>query len=146
MFSLWENFGLIGVCLGGGFLPASRSFTLALIIAQVPNAKIFENSTFDDIRKISTINSRSFISNRDFTATLISKFFLLTLRLSGGTRESHRFKNRYFGKTLFLNQFHDFSLLSWNSFLHPFLKSNLTRKAKNGRTKIHLAGNHGLTR
>ena len=33
-----------------------------------------------------------------------------------------------FGQTLFLKQLHDFSLLSWNSFLHPFLKSKLTKK------------------
>ena len=33
-----------------------------------------------------------------------------------------------FGMILFLNQLHDFLLLSWNLFLHPFLKSKFTRK------------------
>ena len=31
-------------------------------------------------------------------------------------------------ETLFLDQLHDFSLLSWNSFLQPFLKSRFMRK------------------
>ena len=31
-------------------------------------------------------------------------------------------------KTLFLNRLHDFSLLSSNSFSHPFLKSKLMKK------------------
>ena len=52
----------------------------------------------------------------------------LTARLSGGTHESHRLCNRFYGETLFLNQLHDFLLLSWNSFLHPFLKFNFTKK------------------
>ena len=30
--------------------------------------------------------------------------------------------------TLFLNQLHDFSLISSNSFLHPFLKSKFAKK------------------
>ena len=33
-----------------------------------------------------------------------------------------------FSGTLFSNQLRDFSLLSWNSFLHPFLKSKFTKK------------------
>ena len=33
-----------------------------------------------------------------------------------------------FWGTLFLNQLHDFSLLSWNSFLHSFWKSKFIKK------------------
>ena len=46
----------------------------------------------------------------------------LTLRLSGWTRESNRLLKIFWEGTLYLNRLHDFSLLSSNAFLHPFLR------------------------
>ena len=60
----------------------------------------------------------------------------LNPRLSSGTREFHRLLNRLFGGTLFLNQLHDFPLLSLKSFLLPFFKSKFTKKILDTE-KIH---------
>ena len=48
----------------------------------------------------------------------------LTPRLSGGPTAL----KSIFRETSFSNQLHDFSLLSWNSFLHSFLESKFTEK------------------
>ena len=56
-----------------------------------------------------------------------ASIIILSLRLSGGTRESQRLLYRFFRETLFSNQLQDFSLLSWNSLLHPFLGSEFTK-------------------
>ena len=56
-----------------------------------------------------------------FCSAVLSK---LTPRLSGGPTAL----KSIFRETSFSNQLHDFSLLSWNSFLPSFLESKFTEK------------------
>ena len=53
---------------------------------------------------------------------------ILTSTLSAWPLRGHTALKSILGETLFLNQLHDLSLLSLNSFLHPFLKSKFMKK------------------
>ena len=68
------------------------------------------------------------MSDRNRFFKYLGTRFLLTLRLSGGTRESQRLWNRFFGGTLFLNKLQDFSLHPEIHFT-PISKSKFTKKA-----------------
>ena len=58
----------------------------------------------------------------------MKKNYGLTPTLSVWPLRGHTALKSIFLETLFLDQLHDFLLLSLNSFLHPFLKSKFIKK------------------
>ena len=62
---------------------------------------------------------------------------ILTPTMAAWPLRGHTALKSILRETLFLNQLHDFSLLSVNSFLHPVLKSKFMRKNSLTPKKIH---------
>ena len=59
---------------------------------------------------------------------MITAYYTLTLRLAAWPLCGHTALKAILRETLFLDQRHDFSLLSLISFQHPFLKSIFMKK------------------
>ena len=99
---------------------------------KIPARKIefwFENAIsmnfrFETIFEFEIISSRNnFFANKNVLINLKIYFYSLTSTLSAWLLHSHWALKSIVRETLFLDQLHDYSLLSLNSFLHPFLKT-----------------------
>ena len=66
-----------------------------------------------------------------------SIFAWLTPTLSAWPLRGHTALKSILWETLFLDQFHDFSLLSLNTLLHPFLRSKFMKKNSLTPKKFH---------
>ena len=86
-------------------------------------------SGWDQILLSIDIDNPDFASN-SLSIIQVTRWVKLRLipRLSGWTRESNSALKSILRGTLFLNRLQYFSLLSTNSFLHPFLKSKFSKK------------------
>ena len=129
-FQIFMKFhhGQIAICRGGRNLKIDDLDVLKLML-------ILKLKSYFRIRKnefviiVHRAQSTSLLKMTDYT-----EISLLTSTLSAWPLRGYTALKSILLETQFLDQLHDFSLSSLNSFLHPFLKSKFIKKSLTPKT------------
>ena len=126
--NIWFRYLYLKYCFFEVFLYFSTLFflieTIILFLAELEDTHKYHST----INWTVYTNSDDDYEWEDLTTMEMKREYrlvVLTPTLSAWRLRSHRTLKSILQETLFLDQLHDFSLLSLNSFLQPFLKSKI---------------------